>query len=78
MITDKAPFELVYGKYCRLPINMQIPIYEFLKQFTSDQESFQARIDKLMELNEVGRVAFEKMVIEQERLRGRLIKEQEM
>ena len=27
-ITGKAPFELVYGQDCRLPINMQILVYE--------------------------------------------------
>ena len=39
-ITGKAPFELVYGKDCRLQINMKIPIYELLQQCTSDQEAF--------------------------------------
>ena len=77
-ITGKAPFELVYGQYCRLPINMQIPIYELLQQCTSDQEAFQARIDKLVELDEVRRMAFGKSVIEQERVKGLFIKEQEM
>ena len=69
-ITGKAPFELVYGQDCRLPINMQIPIYELLQQCTSDQEAFQARINKLVELDEVRRMAFDKMVIEQERVKG--------
>ena len=40
-MTGKAPFELVYGQDYRLPINMQIPIYELLQQCTSDQEAFQ-------------------------------------
>ena len=49
---------------------MQIPIYELLQQCTSDQEAFQARIDKLVELDEVRRMAFEKTIIEQERVKG--------
>ena len=69
-ITDKAPFDLVYGKDCKLPINMQIPINELLQQCTSNQEAFQARIDKLVELGEVRRMAFDKSVIEQERVKG--------
>ena len=69
-ITGKTPFELVYGKNCRLPINLQIPIYELLQQCTSNQEAFQARIDKLAELDEVRRMAFDKIVIEQERVKG--------
>ena len=77
-ITGKAPFKLVYGQDCRLPINMQILVYELLQQCTSEQEEFQARIDKLVELDEVRRMAFEKTVIEQERVKGLLIKEQEM
>ena len=43
---------------------MQIPIYELLRQCTSYQEAFQARIDKLVELDEVRRMAFDKIVIE--------------
>ena len=35
-ITRKAPFELVYGQDCRLPINMQIPVYKLLQQCTSE------------------------------------------
>ena len=69
-VTGKDHFQLVYGKNCRLPNNLQIPIYELLQQYTSDDESFQARIDKLVELDEVRRVAFDKMVIEQERVKG--------
>ena len=68
-ITRKAPFELVYGQDCRLAINMQIPIYELLQECTADQEAFQARIDKLVELDEVRRMAFDKIVIEQERVK---------
>ena len=69
IISRKTPFELVYGQNCRLPINPQIPIYELLQQCTSDQEAFQARIDKLVELDEVRRMAFDKIVIEQERVK---------
>ena len=69
-ITGKAPFELVYGQDCRLPINTQIPIYELSQQCTLDQEAFQARIDKLVELDEVRRMAFDKTIIEQERVKG--------
>ena len=76
-ITGKAPFELVYGQDCMLPISMQIPIYELLQQCTSNQEAFQARIDKLVELDEVRRMEFDKMVIKQES-KELLIKEQEM
>ena len=49
---------------------MQIPVYELLQQCTSDQEAFQARIDKLVELDEVRRMAFDKIAIEQERVKG--------
>ena len=66
----KALFELVYEQDCRLPINMQIQIYELLQQCTSDQEAFQARIDKLVELDNIRRMAFDKSVIEQERVKG--------
>ena len=69
-ITGKAPFELVYGQDCRLAINMQIPIYELLQECTADQEAFQARIDKLVELDEVRRMEFDKTIIEQERVKG--------
>ena len=41
-----------------------------MQQCTSDQEAFEARIDKLVELDEVRRVAFDKMVIEQEKVKG--------
>ena len=43
---------------------LQIPIYELLQQYTSDHEAFQARIDKLVELDEVRRMPFEKIVID--------------
>ena len=69
-ITGKSPFELVHGQDCRLPINLQIPVYELLHQCTSDQESMQAKIDKLVELDEKRREAFDKTVIEQERIKG--------
>ena len=51
-IRGKSPFELVYGWDCRLPINLQIPVYELLHQCSSNQESLQARIDRLLELDE--------------------------
>ena len=69
-ITGKYPFELVYGQDCRLPINLQIPVYELLHQCASDQESMQAKIDKLVELEEKRREPFDKTVIEQERIKG--------
>ena len=70
MITRKSPFELVYGQDCILPINLQIPVYELLHQCTSDQEAMQARIDKLVELDKRRREAFDRTVIEQERIKG--------
>ena len=69
-IIGKTPFEFVYVQNCRLPNNLQIPIYELLQQCTSDQKAFQERIDKLVELDEVRRMAFDKIVIEQERVKG--------
>lgn len=69
-ITGKSPFELVYGQDCRLPINLQIPVYELLQQCTSDTEAMQGRIDKLVELDEKRRSALDKMLIEQERVKG--------
>jgi hypothetical protein len=69
-ITGKAPFEIVYGQNCRLPINLQIPVYELLQQCSSDQEALQARIDRLVELDETRREAWNKMVLEQERIKG--------
>ena len=71
-IIGKAPFKLVYGQDCTLPI------YELLQQCTSDQEAFQARIDKLVELDEVRRMAFEKVLLNKKELRELLTKEQEM
>ena len=35
-ITRKSPFELVYGQDYRIPINLQIPIYELLHQCATD------------------------------------------
>ena len=69
-ITGKSPFELVYGQDCRLPINLQIPIYELLNQCISDQEAIQTSVDKLIELDERRREAFDKTIIEQERIKG--------
>jgi hypothetical protein len=69
-ITGKAPFEIVYGQNCRLPINLQIPVYELLRQCSTEQEAMQARIDKLVELDENRREAWDKMVLEQERIKG--------
>ena len=42
-------------------------MYELLHQCSSDQEAMQAKIDKLVELDEMWRKAFYTMVIEQER-----------
>ena len=69
-ITGKSPFELVYAQDCRLPVNLQIPVYELLHQCTSNQEAMQARIDKLVELDEKRREAFDKTMTEQERIKG--------
>ena len=69
-ITGKYPFELVYGQDCRLPINLQIPVYELLHYCSSDQEALQARIDRLVELDKKRREAWNKAVIEQERVKG--------
>ena len=69
-ITVKSPFELVYGQDCRLPINLQIPVYELLHQCTSNQQAMQAKIDKLVELDERRREAFHRTVTEQERIEG--------
>ena len=57
-VIGKALFELVYGKKCRLPINLQIPIYDMLQQCTSNHEEFQEIIGKLVELDEVRRMEF--------------------
>ena len=69
-ITGKSPFKLVCGQDCRLPINLQIPVYELLHHCASDQEAMQARLDRLVELDERRREAFDKTVIEQERIKG--------
>ena len=69
-IIGKAPFELLYGQNCRLPINLQISVYELLHQCSFDQEAMQARIHKLVELDEMQRKAFDMIVIEQERIKG--------
>ena len=53
-----------------LPINLQIHVYELLHQCSSYQEALQARIDRLIELDEKRREAWNKVVIEQERLKG--------
>ena len=41
-----------------------------LHQCASDQEAMQARLDRLVELDERRRKAFDKIVIEQERIKG--------
>ena len=69
-IIGKSPFELEYGKHCRLPINLQIPVYELLQQCSFDQEAMQLKMDKLVELDETKRESFNRMVIEQERIKG--------
>ena len=69
-IRGKSPCELVYGQDCRLPINLQIPVYELLYRCSSDQEALQARIDRLVELDEKRREVWNKVVIEQERVKG--------
>ena len=45
-------------------------MYELLHQCASDQEVMQARVDKLIELDEKRREAFDKTIIEQERIKG--------
>ena len=69
-IRRKSPFELVYGQDCRLPINLQTSVYELLHQCSSDQEALQTRIDRLVELDEKRREAWNNVVMEQERVKG--------
>ena len=68
--TGKYSFKLVYGQDCRLPINLHILVYALLHKCSSDQEALQAQIDRIVELDEKRREAWNKAMIEQERVKG--------
>ena len=69
-IMGKALLQLVYGKICKLPISLQIPVYELLHQCSSNQEAMQMRIDKLVELDETRWADFNGLAIELKRVNG--------
>jgi predicted ester cyclase len=50
--TSKSPFELVYGLNIVFPINMKLPTYKLLGQFSTNNEALQNRIDELVQLEE--------------------------
>jgi hypothetical protein len=50
--TGKSPFELVYGLNAVFPINMKLPAYKLLGQFSTNKEALQNRIDELVQLEE--------------------------
>jgi hypothetical protein len=56
--TGKSPFELVYGLNAVLPINMKLPAYKLLGQFSTNKEALQNCIDELVQLEEDRRMAY--------------------
>jgi hypothetical protein len=49
--TGKTPFELVYGLEAKLPVNLQIPILQFVQRYDTDAEAIQGRINQQIELD---------------------------
>jgi hypothetical protein len=74
--TGKSPFELVYGLDVILPINLRLPVYKLLRQFTTNQEALQHRIDELVQLEEDRLVAYTHFTDYQAQSRGYLTVEQ--
>ena len=64
-VTEKSPFELVYGMQCRLLIHLKIPMYQLLHSFTKNKDSLEEIINQLVQLDESRRYAFDKIVKEQ-------------
>ena len=54
-------FQLVYGSEAKLPIQMQLPILEFLKAFPNQQNAMQSRINQLIESDENRRKSFDQI-----------------
>jgi transposase InsO family protein len=54
----KSPFELVYGLDVVLPVNLRLPVYKLLEEFTTNQQALQAHIDRLVQLDEDRRIAY--------------------
>ncbi|KAH9302572.1 hypothetical protein KI387_014155, partial [Taxus chinensis] len=49
-----SPYKLVYGKEAVLPISLDLPALELMKQFElSEFEQMEARYAELMELEEI-------------------------
>jgi hypothetical protein len=67
----KISFELVYGLEAKLPVNLQIPILCFTRQYTIEEEALQGRIDQLVELDESRRVSLSQMDKSKEKVKNR-------
>ena len=65
----KSPFELVYGMNVTLSIHLQLPVYQTLQDSGSNQDDFQSRINKLIELDEVKRRVVNQSIRNQEKVK---------
>jgi type III secretory pathway component EscR len=61
-IVGKISFELVYGMNVVLHVNLKIPVYKFIQQFTTNHEVVYGRMDQLKELDKQRRKDFDKII----------------
>ena len=59
--TGKSPLKLVYGLDVDVvfPMNLRLPMYKLLDQFTTNQDALQSHVHHVTQLDEDRRVAYE-------------------
>ncbi|XP_059076666.1 uncharacterized protein LOC131875945 [Cryptomeria japonica] len=66
-----SPYELVYGKEVRLPLNNLLPVYKFVTEEVSEEVNFmEDRLMALAELDEFGREAQERNLQRQQMVKA--------
>ena len=67
--TGKIPFELVYGLDVQSPVHLKLPVQKLLQGFSTDQDAVQNRINRLIELDENRRKAYDQSYRNQEKIK---------
>ena len=67
--TGKIPFDLVYGMDFRLSIHLKLPTYGLLRDFSTENDAVQNRINQMIELDENKRKAYDQYSRNQEKVK---------